>query len=301
MGRKGIVKYLRSEIDKWLKTIDNKELRQEVDNHLIVTGGAIASLLMGEKVNDIDIYFDNVDTCKKLVDHYLAKLVQPQNGRVGELEARAGTDSVQIYIKSAGIVASEDGDELEDYRYFEQEAQGAADEYLSGVSPLNNRKEYEIAFATSNAITLVGPIQIITRFVGPADEIHKNYDFVHATNYYTKSSGLVLNLEALESLMCRQLRYVGSKFPICSLFRTRKFIKRGFSINAGEMFKIAYDVNKLDLNDHDTMREQLIGVDAAYFHEVLNILKGASAKEIDRTYLFEILDRVFTDDESEIK
>lgn len=301
MGRKGIVKYLRAEIDKWLKTIDNEELRREVDNHLIVTGGAIASLLMGEKVNDIDIYFDNVDTCKKLVDHYLAKLVQPQNGRVGELEARAGTDSVQIYIKSAGIVASEDGDELEDYRYFEQEAQGAADEYLSGVSPLNNRKEYEIAFATSNAITLVGPIQIITRFVGPADEIHKNYDFVHATNYYTKSSGLVLNLEALESLMCRQLRYVGSKFPICSLFRTRKFIKRGFSINAGEMFKIAYDVNKLDLNDHDTMREQLIGVDAAYFHEVLNILKGASAKEIDRTYLFEILDRVFTDDESEIK
>ena len=41
------------------------------------------------------------------------------------------------------------------------------------------------------------------------------------------------------------------------------------------------------------MYEQCTGVDAAYFQEVFSILKENKEKSIDRTYLFELLNRVF--------
>jgi hypothetical protein len=146
---------------------------------------------------------------------------------------------------------------------------------------------------TSNAISLHGDIQIITRFVGEPEDIHENYDFIHTTNWYTQNDGLVLNQDALESILARELRYVGSLYPICSLFRIKKFINRGWTVTAGEMLKIAWDINNLDLNNMNVLYDQLIGVDAAYFHELIDILKKKSDKELDRTYLFEAINRVF--------
>ena len=93
-------------------------------------------------------------------------------------------------------------------------------------------------------------------------------------------------------ILTKELIYAGSKFPICSLFRIRKFIERGWTINAGEILKISYDISKLNLDDYETLRNQLIGVDTAYFAELLNVLKNDN-KPINRTYLYEIINRVF--------
>ena len=50
------------------------------------------------------------------------------------------------------------------------------------------------------------------------DQLHENYDFVHCTNYWTSwNNELVLRKEALEALLARELRYVGSKYPLCSI------------------------------------------------------------------------------------
>ena len=59
------------------------------------------------------------------------------------------------------------------------------------------------------------------------------------------------------------------------------------------MFKIAYDAAQLDLNDVSVLQDQLTGVDAAYFGEVIAVLKKDCNKNIDRTYLFELINRVF--------
>jgi hypothetical protein len=147
---------------------------------------------------------------------------------------------------------------------------------------------------TTNAITLTDQIQIVLRFVGPANEIHKNYDFVHTTNYFTESEGAILNQPALESILARELKYVGSLYPICSVFRIKKFIQRGWTITAGEMLKIAWDISKLNLNDREVLQDQLTGVDAAYFNQLISMLK--EGEEIDRTYLFELVNRVFDQD-----
>ena len=99
----------------------------------------------------------------------------------------------------------------------------------------------------------------------------------------------------MEATLTKELKYVGSRYPICSLFRLKKFIRRGWTITAGETLKIAWDINKLNLMDREILYDQLCGVDAAYFHEIIAALKGVG--DIERTYLFELINRVFDGEE----
>jgi hypothetical protein len=197
---------------------------------------------------------------------------------------------VTIKVQSAGITGEEV--EQDEYDYFESYPNPSArmEQYLNGASHRDTGKYTALAI-TTNAITLSDKVQVVLRFVGPAKEIHKNYDFVHTTNYYTEEEGVVLNQPALESILAKELKYVGSLYPICSMFRIKKFIQRGWTITAGEMLKIAWDISKLDLNNRDVLQDQLTGVDAAYFNQLIRLL--GEGQEIDRTYLFELVNRVF--------
>src|SRR3546814_11138454 len=102
---------------------------------------------------------------------------------------------------------------------------------------------------STNAITLSDKIQIVLRFYGEADAIHENYDFVHCTNYWTrKDANLTLRQPALESLLFTELRYVGSKYPVCSVIRLREFISGGGGVNAVKILKMMLQISKPDKN-----------------------------------------------------
>jgi hypothetical protein len=118
---------------------------------------------------------------------------------------------------------------------------------------------------------------------------------MHATNYFTFEEGLVTNIKALESLITRQLSYQGSFYPLTSIIRSKKFIKRGWNIGAGEYLKIMFQISELDLYNPDVLDEQLIGVDVAYFSTLIEILRGRGedAPRINSHYLNEVIDRVF--------
>jgi hypothetical protein len=70
-------------------------------------------------------------------------------------------------------------------------------------------KKYQVAFFSQNAISLTEDLQIVLRFSGNVTQIHKTFDFVHAT-YFTFEEGLVTNVAALESILTKSLRYQGS-------------------------------------------------------------------------------------------
>jgi hypothetical protein len=146
---------------------------------------------------------------------------------------------------------------------------------------------------STNAITLSHRVQIVLRFYGDPDAIHENYDFSHCTNYWTTWGGLTLRQDALEALLARELRYVGSKYPVCSVMRLRKFIKRGWSVNAGQILKMMLQVSALDLTNPEVLEDQLTGVDSAYFLEVMTKLKEKDPTRVNAAYLVEILDRMF--------
>lgn len=327
MKSKTIKAVIAKKMSDWLESIEDAELRDKVKNNTIVTGGCIASMLLGEKVNDFDIYFRNRETAVAVTRYYLSRF-QPKNAAGipcniyladadgKSFEGNEGEGRFKIVIKSAGI-ASEEGNTTP-YQYFEGVSDGGisqtgyvgevmqdpgdiADAYedtqemAQETDNEDGKPKYRPVFMSTNAITLSGRIQIIIRFWGEPDQIHENYDYVHCTNYWRSWGGgeLVLKQPALESLMARELRYVGSKYPICSVIRLRKFIRRGWTINAGQVLKMMMQISELDLKDHRVLEDQLTGVDVAYFIQLVQKLKEKDPDKVDTAYLVEIIDRMF--------
>lgn len=318
MKAKTIKMALRRKTEAWLQTISDEELRIAARRDMVVTGGCIASMLLGEPVNDFDIYFKTKDTVRRLADHYVNAFNEHHKGKaadgsvpvesyVEEVTDIQGRDRVRIVVKSAGVAAAK-ADGEDDYQYFESRADHEAGEYVqevfdraeeaAGGDAVADREidgePYSPVFLSSNAISLRGKVQLILRFYGTPDEIHENYDFAHVTNYWEGATGkLTLRPEALEALLSRTLVYRGSLYPVSSVIRTRKFIERGWRINAGQYLKMMLQIADLDLTNHKVLEEQLTGVDVAYFSEVLKKIAEKDPMKVDTAYLIEIIDRMF--------
>lgn len=203
-------------------------------------------------------------------------------------------ERVEIYVKSQGFSAD---DTKTDYKYFEYGDQDRTTDFVedasdSAVSADNLAVKgqtkgdvpltmYRPIFMSSNAITLSDKFQIVLRFTGDPAVIHESFDFVHATNYWTKETGLITNAQALECLLAKELVYRGSLYPLASIFRTRKFIQREWTCHIGNYLKMALQLNEFDLNDPKTLEEQLTGVDAAYLHEIIKAVKQKKAEAPD--------------------
>lgn len=326
MKAKTIKAVLRKKVDEWLASIEDEPTRILAANNTIVTGGSIASMLLREKVNDFDIYFRTGEAAVAVTRYYLHRFTPTVKAGIlcrifitdGFGEEKPDTwsprpdDRIKIVIKSAGI-ASEDGTK-KPYEYFEARPEGEATGYIAEImddpgdiqdtyeqtedmalaTEDDGKPQYRPIFMSTNAITLSHRIQLVIRFFGDPDAIHENYDFVHCTNYWTSwDNGLTLRQPALEALLARELRYVGSKYPICSLIRIRKFVGRGWTVNAGQILKACMQISELDLKDVRVLEDQLTGVDAAYFLEVISKLKEKDPEKVNSAYLIEIIDRMF--------
>jgi hypothetical protein len=137
-------------------------------------------------------------------------------------------------------------------------------------------------------------MQLVMRFFGEPDELHANYDLVHAMCYYDYSKGnLNVPAEAMQAMLSKTLIYRGSLYPIASLFRLRKFIDRGWRITAGQILKIVMQLNEVDLKNISILREQLIGVDQAYMHQLLREIEENKSERIDSTYIAKLIDKLF--------
>ena len=299
MKAKTIRTVLKAKVKEWSDTITDLEVRKKVLEDTIITGGCIASMFLEEKVRDYDVYFKTKDTVYSIAKYYVDLFNKKNTTQKAWVDTRPGEPRVQIMIKSAGVaVENEEKEEVPGYQYFEQTdpEEGLSEEYIGELMKIARAKErgkdkYRPVFLSSNAITLTDKIQIVVRFFGDADEIHENFDFVHCKNYYLSGENkLVLNPDALECLLAKELRYDGSLYPLCSIVRTRKFIRRGWSIHAGQYLKMCMQLAELDLTDIHVLQEQMTGVDVAYFYEVLQMIKDK--KDITASYVMEIVDRL---------
>lgn len=292
---KTIKAVLRKKVNQWAASITDPEVKKLVLRDTICTGGAIASMLLGEPVNDYDLYLKTKEAVLAVCGYYIKEFQANTNSKY-DVSIEVDGDRVKILVPSDGIV-SEKGAQLVDglgrvddvALHLAEAAESAEDK---------KGKRYRPVFMSANAITLSDKIQVIVRFYGEPDEIHKNYDFTHVTNYWTSSNGhLELKPAALLALLERRLVYQGSLYPICSIIRTRKFINRGWYISAGQYLKMCMQVSDLNLIDLAVLEDQLTGVDTAYFMQLIDALRGhmekAGKDHVDKTYIMEIIDRIF--------
>lgn len=300
MKSKTIRLTLSKKLKEWLDSIKDERVRELAKTNAIVTGGSIASMLMKEEVNDFDFYFRTQEATKAVAEYYVeqfkglnanftGKVQLETNGRiriVTEKGHRGETVGNLEEFTNANEIAEAGGAVEDAYEELEKKALATQEE--------DKEKRYRPVFLSTNAITLANKVQIVIRFYGEPEQIHENYDYVHCTNYWTGwDNQLYLKLEALESLMAKELRYVGSKYPLCSIIRMRKFIQRGWSINAGQILKMVMQCHALNLLDPAVLEDQLTGVDSAYFLELIFKLKEKDPEKINTAYLVEIIDRIF--------
>jgi len=280
MNKKNIRKMIESKMNKWVNSITDEDLVQRLRQDIIVTGGCITSMYLNENVNDYDIYISDKKTLMMLAQYYCDRYndIEYKTARNNDINS---FQRAVVNIENNRIEIYYNKTTLEDYEGY-QNISIKTDDCIC----------YPIII-TPNAITITEGIQIITRFYGTPNDIHSNFDFVHATNYWTYKDGLVLREEALESILSKQLRYIGSKYPLASVIRTKKFIKRGWNITAGQYLKMLLQLNKMNLMDIRTLKDQLEGVDATYFIQFIEAIKDR--KDVDDTFMSEIIDKIFED------
>ncbi len=305
MKAKTIKAVLVKKTNELLKTVKDDEVRGLMNKDIIVTGGSIATMLLREKVSDFDIYFRTKETTFAVTKYY-CEVFNRDNPTCQKAEPVLDDNRVSIHIPSAGATGEGGSQGLDYFQTAElealEEATNGEDEELrnsrldwkGSEAPIADKPKYRPIFISQNAITLSNRIQLVIRFWGEPDEIHKNYDFAHCTNWWARKDNILqLKPEAMEALLARELRYMGSLYPLCSLIRIRKFIARGWTINAGQILKMAMQLNDLDLKDVRVLEDQLTGVDTTYFWEIINRLKDVDPERVDSGYLMTIIDRVF--------
>jgi hypothetical protein len=296
MQIKTIKKNIESKLNDWLDSIKDDRLRRSLKSNILVSGGSITSMLLSEPVNDYDVYIKDRDVLFSLCEYYTKDFPGitilkgwEKEPLVADIEKNYDTTIENIHNAYAIAVRNLKPEQVK--LYFDSEKGGMQVNEDKTESELL----YEPTFFSPNAISLSNQLQIVVRFHGDNEAIHKTFDFIHATNYFTFDSGLVTNKEALECILTKQLRYQGSLYPLTSIIRMKKFIKRGWNINAGEILKIMFQISELNLTDPDVLEEQLIGVDVAYFAKLIEILRGVNNEKISSAYLNTIIDKVFND------
>ncbi|MFQ9675259.1 MAG: hypothetical protein ACLRZT_18175 [Clostridium paraputrificum] len=313
MNRKHMNSQLCKIFNNFLESVESEEVKEALREGTIITGGALVSLLQGDKPHDYDLYFKDFKTCYKVADYFVEKFNEEHKKKASikiktskEINEHStdkwisyenaleeiknnGEPRIKIFIQSTGVAGEED---IED------------DDMQTNITPDSNideieeKPKYVPKYLTSNAISLSGKIQLVIRFYGDPQEIHENYDFVHCTNYWTSwEKKVTLKLEAMEAIINKELIYVGSKYPLCSIIRTRKFINRGWTINAGQYLKMCMQLNELDLKNIQVLEDQLVGVDSTYFNILISALqekqKSNNDFNVSSSYVASIVDKIF--------
>lgn len=303
MNSKNIKKHLRAKLKDWMKSVDDENVRKTIAENTIVTGGALVSLLTGDTVHDYDVYFRTKEACIAVADYYVEKWNKDHPDKPVLLSVEEDTGKVKCFIRSKGIAdEAEQGGNQVAYNFEataeEDDVVGLEHDTEAEDAGNDSKEKYRPRFITSNAITLSDKIQIVTRFYGEVQDIHKNYDFAHCTCAWSSwNNEVFLPQKALECIINKELYYIGSMYPLCSIIRTRKYIERGYHINAGQYVKMCMQLNALDLTDVKVLEDQLTGVDTSYFRVMIDALQKhqeeTGNEKVDSGYAMQLINKLF--------
>jgi len=254
-------------------------------------------MFLKEDINDFDIYIQDIKVLKRLASYYCKSRVLDGSLRDKYIEEDFPeyNEDEPYWLGTDEPYAPEPLVRLLNLKpdQIKLDIASVGEKFEVDKVDANGNNLYKVVFLSQNAISLTNDIQIVLRFSGSPEEIHKNFDFIHATNYFTFKDGLVLNLEAMTSLMTKNLKYQGSLYPVTSIIRVKKFTNRGWTIGAGEMLKIIFQTSLLNLTDIQVLEEQLIGVDIAYFGLLIDALRGVPSKNLTTNFMNTLIDRIF--------
>lgn len=231
-----LVSKLRPIFDSWIDSIEDKDLAHQAKYNSIIAGGALVSILLDEEPKDYDIYFTTFHTAWSMAKYYATMA----NRELGNEFIKVKCDTACVYL--------EPGD---DFVWI-------PDKSVASITRIS-----------LNAVTIEPNIQIIYRFWGKPKLVVDRFDFMHTHCYwYPLDDEIFIDDEAINSIASKQLVYNSTINPLSSYLRIRKFLQRGWKIEASEIDLLLDNINTLDLKSPDTLREQLAGLSEGVFENI---------------------------------
>jgi hypothetical protein len=182
------------------------------------------------------------------------------------------------------------------------------DFYMKDASKIEEAKEFlsrwfPIKFESTNAITYkrkdkqrVYTVQLITRFSGQANEIFDWFDFTITHGAYDfEDKRFYFGIRFFPDLAKRRLVYSGaSQYPICAMYRTGKYVKRGYELPGATTMHIALSIVQLKIENYKDLKEQLMGIDTIYLQKLLDKKDPASPVNYGEFVYeaFQLIDRI---------
>jgi len=222
--------------------------------HILIAGGSISSLILGERVNDYDVYFPLAENLTldrifppELVEQFELEIISTKFGET------IVTNNVQ-HSKS-GIMA-------------------APNKYLPKITIIPAGEEYwpsdlTKVFISQSAITFVfdnfPAIQFIPKYFDmDVRALLQTFDFLHVQAGYAYGGSdedfMVLPNDVLEAITTKTVIYTGSQQPIGSMLRLAKLVRNEWNASNKTILAIAQDVAALDMYTAEEAIAQLGGV-----------------------------------------
>lgn len=133
---------------------------------------------------------------------------------------------------------SVDADTVREYfknKHPQQEYTKIEDQFL--------KNKYYVKLITDNAINLSDKIQLITKFVGDPIFVTEKFDWQHIKSWYDcNTEKLHLTDDVYRLVVEKDLIYTGSDYPLSSLMRLKKYIKKGWNVSNTTILHIALDI-----------------------------------------------------------
>ena len=193
------------------------------------------------------------------------------------LKKYIGADAVKAlhtcnaFIAGGAITALFTGQKIRDWDVYFRSAQDCLNAQtwfgINGklVNETDTSKSYQLGKSEK-------PFQLIVmpELFGSPTEIFKCYDFTVCMGAYDFSvNAFAFGDDFLKHIAQRRLVFhTGTMFPICSLLRVMKYVRRGFFISGMEIIKIGLSIHSLKIDNFKELRRQLQGIDTAFLADL---------------------------------
>ena len=115
-------KHLNNKLRDWILNIDDENIKKIIKDNVIVTGGAIVSLLTGEKLHDYDVYFRTKEACLAVATYYVGKWNEMHPDKPVSVRCDDKTGKIDCFVSSKGCIG-----------FRVSSTFGQSDRYMSGT------------------------------------------------------------------------------------------------------------------------------------------------------------------------
>ena len=138
--------------------------------------------------------------------------------------------------------------------------------------------------------------QLICATYADPENMLDTFDFTICMAAWKQTGEFIFNDRFLQHCSQKRLCFnTNAKFPICSLWRALKYIKRGYKLPAIDLIKIALCINNVDLKNRKELKRQLMGIDTMFLKKLTDALDKDGELSYDFGEALEMLNNLFED------